>query len=103
MKHGKRAFFTVEIRSKNLRVGLILFLCDDVNVWMKDCRDSGEDTFGDDETEEDDDEIGGSNGIAVGTGVRPPLAPNVASMVVGIDGPTCNLQDHPIQVRAFCP
>lgn len=68
-----------------------------------DCGAQGEDTFGDsDESEEDDVVV--TNGGAGERGMGRPrlgLGASLASMVNGngADGPTCTLQDHPIQVR----
>lgn len=64
----------------------------------------GEDTFGDsDESEEDDVVVtSGSAGSGGAVAARPRLGlgASLASIVHGRGGiaPTCNLQDHPIQV-----
>lgn len=70
----------------------------------------GEDTFGDSESEEDDVVVGGdSNGdggmlspgaLSAPVAARPRLGlgASLASMVHNRGGPTCTLEDHPIQV-----
>lgn len=64
----------------------------------------GEDTFGDSESEEEDVIVTASNGCAGGSSPSAPprrgLGAGLASIVHGAGGAqTCNLDDHPIQVR----
>ena len=73
----------------------------------------GEDTFGDSESEEEDVVIdvesnGGSGEISPGALATPAaarprlgLGASLASMVHNRGGPTCTLEDHPIQVCDF--
>lgn len=64
----------------------------------------GEDTFGDSSSEEEDVVVGvganGDGGMSAPAMARPRLGlgASLASMVHSRGGPTCTLEDHPIQV-----